>query len=89
MNDSISDSITELGLYIAENACTVRAAAKHFCMGKSTVHKYVTELLSDIDPALFERVRKVLDYNLSVRHIRGGEATRKKHLCENNGEKNS
>lgn len=81
MNDRISDSIIELGLYIAENACTVRAAAKHFGMGKSTVHKYVTELLADIDPSLFDKVRKVLDYNLSVRHIRGGEATKLK--CAN------
>ena len=26
---------------------------------------------------LCERVRVILDYNLSVRHLRGGEATRK------------
>ena len=47
-------------------------------MGKSTVHKDVTERLMTLDPELCERVRKVLDYNLSVRHLRGGEATRKK-----------
>ena len=75
------DTLTiELGSYIAENACTVRDAAKKFDMGKSTVHKHVTERLPHLDRALFERVRGVLDYNLSVRHIRGGEATRAKCL---------
>lgn len=69
-----------LGKYIAENRCTVRDAAAHFGMGKSTVHKDVTERLPSIDPELYETVRGILDFNLSVRHIRGGEATRLK--CE-------
>ena len=68
----------ELGKYIVEHACTVRAAATRFELGKSTVHKDVTERLEKIDPELFDSVRKVLDYNLSVRHLRGGEATRNK-----------
>ena len=67
----------ELGNYIIQNACTVRAAAAHFDLGKSTVHKDVTERLKYTDPELCARVRVILDYNLSVRHLRGGEATRK------------
>ncbi len=78
MNDFCNRRAVELGLYITEHACTVRDAAKKFGMGKSTVHKDVTERLMTLDPELCERVRKVLDYNLSVRHLRGGEATRKK-----------
>lgn len=71
------DKLTlELGAYIAEHRCTVRAAARVFDMGKSTVHKHVAERLARLDVALFERVRDILDYNLSVRHIRGGEATK-------------
>ncbi|MCX4313646.1 MAG: sporulation transcriptional regulator SpoIIID [Clostridia bacterium] len=66
----------KLGAYIADSKCTVRAAAREFDMGKSTVHKHVTERLPKLDPALAERVRDILDYNLSVRHIRGGEATK-------------
>ena len=77
MND-IDIRAVELGKYIVENACTVRAAAAHFELGKSTVHKDVTERLEKIEPELYEHVRKVLDYNLSVRHLRGGEATRTK-----------
>lgn len=77
MNDKSIRAI-ELGKYISENACTVREAARAFEIGKSTVHKDVTERLAEIDPTLCETVRRILDYNLSVRHIRGGEATRNK-----------
>lgn len=68
----------ELGKYIVQTQCTVRDAAKQFDMGKSTVHKDVTERLPHLDSSLSERVRKILDYNLSVRHLRGGEATKSK-----------
>ena len=67
-----------LGEYIIETGATVRAAAKVFGVSKSTVHKDVTERLRRIDKELYKRVKKVLSKNLSERHIRGGEATRKK-----------
>lgn len=73
-----TDRATELGNYIVQTKCTVRDAAKQFDIGKSTVHKDVTEKLQHIDPALCEKVRRVLDFNLSVRHLRGGEATKQK-----------
>lgn len=79
MNETTVKRAVTLGEYIAENACTVRAAAKHFGIGKSTVHKDLAERLPNIDPTLYEKVRTLLDYNLSVRHLRGGEATRKKY----------
>jgi sporulation transcriptional regulator SpoIIID len=41
--------------------------------------------LREIDKELFEEVRKVLEFNLSERHIRGGMATRQKYLKEKNG----
>lgn len=81
MTDKDTLSI-ELGRFIAENKCTVRAAATRFDMGKSTVHKHVTARLARLDRALYERVREILDYNLSVRHIRGGEATKHKFDAE-------
>ena len=77
-SDSKNERAVELGKYIAQSGCTVRDAAKHFCIGKSTVHKDVTERLIHLEPELYERVRKILDYNLSVRHLRGGEATKLK-----------
>ncbi len=69
-----------LGKYIARTGATVRRAADEFGIAKSTVHKTVTERLPRVNAELAERVRKVLEINLAERHIRGGEATRKKYL---------
>ncbi len=72
--------ILEEGEYIVNTGSTVRAAAEHFGISKSSVHKDVTERLAEIDKGLYEEVRQVLDKNLSERHIRGGLATRHKYL---------
>ena len=65
--------------YLADSRCTVRDAAKQFGISKSTVHKDVTARLRTADPILYERVREVLENNKSERHIRGGEATKRKY----------
>ncbi len=65
--------------YILKNGATVRIAAKVFGVSKSTVHHDVTVKLKNLDEYLYEKVRKVLDVNLSERHIRGGLATRKRY----------
>mgnify|MGYP001625124910 FL=1 len=67
--------------YILETGATVRACAEHFGISKSTVHKDITERLAEIDGELCKRVRKVLDLNLSERHIRGGNATKRKYAA--------
>lgn len=77
-SDSKNMRAVELGKYIVQTKCTVRDAAKYFNIGKSTVHKDVTERLPALEPELAESVRKILDFNLSVRHLRGGEATKQK-----------
>lgn len=46
----------------------------------TTIHKDVTERLTQINPSLAAEARKVLDVNKSERHIRGGLATREKYL---------
>lgn len=68
--------------YIIATGCTVRACSAHFHISKSTVHKDVSERLEMIDEDLFEEVRVVLDTNLNERHIRGGDATRRKYLSK-------
>lgn len=79
MQDYISDRVIREGLYVIETFSTVRATAEYFKISKSTVHKDVTERLKALDGALYKRVRKVLDKNLSERHIRGGIATKRKY----------
>ena len=79
MQDYISERVVKKGLYIMETGDTVRAAAEYFHVSKSTVHKDVTERLRSIDKQLYKDVRRVLDKNLSERHIRGGMATKNKY----------
>ena len=69
-----------LGTYIVENRATVRQTAARYGISKSTVHKDVTETLRHVNHALFEEVAKVLEQNKNERHLRGGEATRQRHL---------
>lgn len=67
------------GEYIVENKATVRSTAAAFGVGKSTVHKDVTVVLKELDLELQKEVKKVLEKNLSERHIRGGIATKLKN----------
>ena len=69
-----------LGTYIVENRATVRQTAARYGISKSTVHKDVTEALRQINRALYDEVAKVLEQNKNERHLRGGEATRRRHL---------
>ena len=69
--------------YIIKYGATVRKTAIVFGVGKSTVHKDVTERLKHISSDLYEKVRIVLEHNLSQRHLRGGQATKKKYLIKN------
>ncbi len=84
MWDYIAERVIKEGEYIILSNCTVRAAATYFSISKSTVHKDVTERLKTVDKELYEKVRTVLDKNLSERHIRGGMATREKYLSGKN-----
>lgn len=77
--DANQERCVTLGLYIVENNATVRNAAKQFGISKSTVHQDVTMRLEQVSPQLFEQVRAVLQQNKQERHIRGGEATKKKY----------
>ena len=68
-----------LATYLIENRSTVRAVANHFGISKSTVHKDITENLKRINKALYNETQGILQTNKKERHIRGGEATRKKY----------
>ena len=80
MKEYIEERAIEIANYIIENNATVRQTAKAFGISKSTVHKDVSERLTQINPSLAMEARKVLDVNKSERHIRGGLATKEKYL---------
>ena len=79
MSDTIEERACELAVYMIETGATVRAAAQHFGISKSTVHKDLQQRLPQYNRNLYLQVRKVLDVNKQQRHIRGGIATRKKY----------
>jgi putative DeoR family transcriptional regulator (stage III sporulation protein D) len=79
MKAYIEERVLGIANYILETGATVRSAAGKFKISKSTVHKDVTERLGELNPALARQVRQVLQKNMDERHIRGGEATRKRY----------
>ena len=82
MREEIDRRVRELAAYIAEHNATVRDAAAYMGVSKSTVHKDISERLPYLDRRLFLRVREVLEQNKAERHLRGGEATRRKYREE-------
>ena len=68
-----------LAQYVIETGATVRATAAYFGISKSTVHKDLTEKLIHINKNLQSSVKAVLAHNKSERHLRGGEATKRKY----------
>ena len=68
-----------LATYLIENKATVRSVASKFGVSKSTVHKDITQSLKRVNKPLYLEVRKILELNKQERHIRGGEATKRKY----------
>ena len=82
MPERIEKRACDLAVYLIETGATVRAAAQHFGISKSTVHKDLSCRLPRINRNLYFQVRKILDLNKQERHIRGGLATRRKYKGE-------
>jgi len=79
MQEYIQKRVLEICAYILETRATVRQAAEVFGVSKSTVHKDMTERLPSLNKDLARKIKQVLDHNKSERHLRGGEATRRKY----------
>ena len=79
MSNTIEERACQLAVYMVEKGATVRSAANHFGISKSTVHKDLQERLPKCNKLLYEQVLQVLNLNKKERHIRGGMATRKKY----------
>lgn len=66
--------------HILETGATVRACAGKFGVSKTTIHKDMRERLPHLDANMSRQVDKVLKKNLQERHLRGGDATRRRFL---------
>jgi putative DeoR family transcriptional regulator (stage III sporulation protein D) len=80
MQEYIEKRVMEISHYIIESGATVRQTAGVFGVSKSTVHKDMTERLPLLNDMVAARVRNILDNNKAERHLRGGEATKRKYL---------
>ncbi|HET7522178.1 MAG TPA: sporulation transcriptional regulator SpoIIID [Bacillales bacterium] len=87
MHDYIKERTIKIAKHIVETKKTVRVIAKEFGVSKSTVHKDLTERLPTVNPKLYKEVKEVLDHHKSIRHLRGGEATRVKYRRDSEAKK--
>jgi len=58
---------------------TIRKTATVFNVSRSSVHSWISKNLEQAHPETYAKVRAILDYHLSIRHLRGGEATKIMH----------
>lgn len=85
MKEYIRKRVLDICNHIMETKQTVRQTATVFGVSKSTVHKDMIERLPEINKRLAAKVKNILEMNKAERHIRGGEATRKKYKEEKEG----
>ncbi len=79
MNSLIIRRVLDEANYMLNTKETIREIATVFNVSKSTVHKDLHERLRDINYELFEQIDSILKYHIDIRHIRGGESTKKKY----------
>jgi len=77
MDKDVRDRVIEEAKCFIDMKTTVRGVSKILGISKSTVHKDFVERLETINYDLYQKVIYLLKYNKDVRHIRGGQATKK------------
>ena len=80
MNRIIEERVYAEAEYILSTKSTVREVAKEFKVSKSTVHKDLQDRLKYIDKKLHDKINKIFKEHVETRHLKGGEATRRKFL---------
>ena len=88
VNPVIERRVRDEAEYIVARGATVRQTARALGMSKSTVHKAMEVRLPQISQPLACEVGRVFARNKAERHLRGGEATRRRYarLRERNEE---
>ena len=88
MNQAMERRVLRAAEHIVLTGATVRQTAKVLGVSKSTVHKDIASRLSLLSPALYREAAAVLARNKAQRHIRGGEATRRRYADRKEEKKN-
>ena len=80
MEKYIYDRVKEESKYIVTTHKTIREVADEFGVSKSTVHNDIRKRLFVVDKNLYDKVSSILKYHIDIKHIRGGDATKRKFL---------
>ena len=78
MREDVRLRVMQAAEHILETGATVRSCAAKFGVSKTTIHKDVRQRLPSLDAVLGAQVYAILQRNLQERHLRGGDATRRK-----------
>lgn len=79
MDEAIRRRCLRIAVFMLEQGATVREAARVFGLSKSSVHKDMGERLPRVDSRLGGEVAALMRYHKAVRHLRGGDATRRRY----------
>lgn len=79
VNQAIERRVIRAAEYIVATGATVRRTASVLGVSKSTVHKDMEMRLPQLSKALYSEVAAVFMRNKAERHLRGGEATRRRY----------
>lgn len=82
MRQDVEERCLAMAEHMMRTGDTVRETARAFQVSKSLAHRELTVRLRGLSPALHRQIRALLLYHKAVRHLRGGEATRRRFLRE-------
>lgn len=82
MEEDAARRCLAMARYLTDTGDTVRGAAQRFGISKSLAHRELTGRLKRLNPDMYRQVRRLLEYHKAVRHLRGGEATKRRYLAE-------
>ena len=80
MNSIIFRRVMDETNKILNSKKTIREVAKIYNVSKSTVHKDLHERLYYINQERYKEIQEIFKYHIDIRHIRGGESTKKRYL---------
>lgn len=80
MKEDLVERVLMVSKYILNTHDTIRNTAEVFGCSKSTIHNDVSFKLKTIDYDIYLQTKKVLDENFAQKHLRGGDATKRKYL---------
>lgn len=79
MKDSIKRRVLEEANIIINTKVTIRQLTKIIGVSKSTIHNDMQTRLRLVDKNLYDKVQRVFEEHIRIRHYLGGIATQKKY----------